>query len=132
MSQTVADFIVQHLYQCVQHVFWVYWRWHQRRVRRDEPGRKIGFVQARHEEMAAFMATAYAKFSGQLGVCIASEMPVALEVKTAPEVPPLPPLITLQQAKNFSLALMKGDPNESGMIKGAARQVLVKILPGKE
>lgn len=63
---------------------------------------------------------------------LASEMPVVLEVKTDPEVPPLPPHITLQQAKNFSLALMKGDPNESSVIKGAARQVLETILPGKE
>jgi pyruvate dehydrogenase (quinone) len=63
---------------------------------------------------------------------LASQMPVVLEVKTDPEVPPLPPHITLQQAKNFALALMKGDPNESGMIKGAARQVLEKILPGSE
>lgn len=63
---------------------------------------------------------------------LASEMPVVLEVKTDPEVPPLPPHITLQQAKNFSLAMMKGDPNESGMIKGAARQVLESILPGKQ
>ncbi|MGY2934076.1 pyruvate dehydrogenase (quinone) [Bradyrhizobium sp. GM6.1] len=63
---------------------------------------------------------------------LASEMPVVLEVKTDPEVPPLPPHITLQQAKNFSLALLKGDPNESGVIKGAARQVLEKILPGSE
>jgi len=38
----------------------------------------------------------------------------------------------LQQAKNFSLALMRGDPNQSGVIKGAARQMLEKILPGKE
>ncbi|MBC9878564.1 thiamine pyrophosphate-requiring protein [Bradyrhizobium sp. INPA01-394B] len=63
---------------------------------------------------------------------LASEMPVVLEVKTDPEVPPLPPHITLQQAKNFSLALLKGDPNESSMIKGAARQMLETILPGKE
>jgi pyruvate dehydrogenase (quinone) len=63
---------------------------------------------------------------------LASEMPVVLEVKTDPEVPPLPPHITLQQAKNFSLALMKGDPNESGVIVGAARQVLEKIMPGNE
>ncbi|OPY98606.1 thiamine pyrophosphate-binding protein [Bradyrhizobium sacchari] len=63
---------------------------------------------------------------------LASEMPVVLEVKTDPEVPPLPPHITLQQAKNFTLALMKGDPNEGGVIKGAARQVLETILPGKE
>lgn len=63
---------------------------------------------------------------------LASERPVVLEMKTDPEVPPLPPHITLQQAKNFSLALMKGDPNESSVIKGAARQVLETILPGKE
>ncbi|MBR1179409.1 thiamine pyrophosphate-requiring protein [Bradyrhizobium sp. KB893862 SZCCT0404] len=60
------------------------------------------------------------------------EMPVVLEVKTDPEVPPLPPHITLQQARNFSLALLKGDPNETSVIKGAARQVLEAILPGKE
>ncbi|WP_370191618.1 thiamine pyrophosphate-requiring protein [Bradyrhizobium elkanii] len=63
---------------------------------------------------------------------LASEMPVVLEVKTDPEVPPLPPHITLQQAKNFSLALLKGDPNEGGVIRGAARQVLESILPGRE
>jgi len=63
---------------------------------------------------------------------LASDIPVVLEVKTDPEVPPLPPHITLQQAKNFSIVLAKGDPDEVGMIKGAARQVLEKILPGKE
>lgn len=63
---------------------------------------------------------------------MASKTPVVLEVKTDPEVPPLPPHITLQQAKNFSLALIKGDPNESSVVKGAARQVLESILPGKE
>ena len=63
---------------------------------------------------------------------LASDVPVVLEVKTDPEVPPLPPHITLQQAKNFSLALLKGDPNEAGVIKGAARQVFESILPGKE
>jgi pyruvate dehydrogenase (quinone) len=63
---------------------------------------------------------------------LASDIPVVLEVKTDPEVPPLPPHITLQQAKNFSMALAKGDPNETSVIKGAARQVLESILPGKE
>ncbi|WP_050405156.1 thiamine pyrophosphate-requiring protein [Bradyrhizobium embrapense] len=63
---------------------------------------------------------------------LASDVPVVLEVKTDPEVPPLPPHITLEQAKNFSIALAKGDPNEVGVIRGAARQVLETILPGKE
>jgi pyruvate dehydrogenase (quinone) len=63
---------------------------------------------------------------------LASDVPVVLEVKTDPEVPPLPPHITLQQAKNFSIALAKGDPDEVGMIRGAARQVLATILPDKD
>src|SRR3978361_2155004 len=33
------------------------------------------FVQARHEEMAAFEAVGYAKFSGQVGVCAATSGP---------------------------------------------------------
>jgi pyruvate dehydrogenase (quinone) len=36
---------------------------------------KIHFVQVRHEEAAAFMATGYAKFTGKLGVCIATSGP---------------------------------------------------------
>lgn len=35
---------------------------------------KPQFVQARHEEMAAFEAVGYAKFTGQLGVCAATAM----------------------------------------------------------
>ena len=63
---------------------------------------------------------------------LTSNIPVVLEVKTDPEVPPLPPHITLQQAKNFSIALAKGDPDEVGVIRGAARQVLQTLLPAKE
>src|SRR5499426_2183716 len=36
---------------------------------------KIRFVQVRHEEAAAFMACAYAKFTGRLGVCLATSGP---------------------------------------------------------
>jgi pyruvate dehydrogenase (quinone) len=35
----------------------------------------IRFVQVRHEEAAAFMACAYAKFTGKLGVCLATSGP---------------------------------------------------------
>src|SRR3954447_8644712 len=41
------------------------------RVRQD----KIRFIQVRHEETAAFMACAYAKFTGKLGVCLATSGP---------------------------------------------------------
>src|SRR5262245_22908352 len=36
---------------------------------------KVRFVQVRHEEAAAFMACAYAKYTGQLGVCLATSGP---------------------------------------------------------
>src|SRR5438093_5349538 len=36
---------------------------------------KIRFVQVRHEEAAAFMACGYAKFTGRLGVCVATSGP---------------------------------------------------------
>ncbi|MFP5384845.1 MAG: thiamine pyrophosphate-dependent enzyme [Bacteriovoracia bacterium] len=41
------------------------------RVRQD----KIKFIQVRHEETAAFMATGYAKYTGKLGVCLATSGP---------------------------------------------------------
>ncbi|MGH7136660.1 MAG: thiamine pyrophosphate-binding protein, partial [Pirellulales bacterium] len=36
---------------------------------------KLRFVQVRHEEAAAFMATGYAKYTGKLGCCIATSGP---------------------------------------------------------
>src|ERR1700744_3188902 len=47
-----------------------------------EGGDNFLFVQARHEEMAAFMASAYAKFSGELGVCLATGGPGATHLVT--------------------------------------------------
>src|SRR4249920_1737531 len=38
------------------------------------------FVQARHEEMAAFEAVGYAKFTGQVGVCMATSGPGAIHL----------------------------------------------------
>lgn len=65
---------------------------------------------------------------------LASQTPVVLEVKTDPEVPPLPAHITFEQARNFASALIKGDPEEAALIAGAARQVFAPVLPsgGKE
>jgi pyruvate dehydrogenase (quinone) len=38
------------------------------------------FIQTRHEEMAAFAATGYAKFSGRVGVCMATSGPGAIHL----------------------------------------------------
>ncbi|HEY3911574.1 MAG TPA: thiamine pyrophosphate-requiring protein [Stellaceae bacterium] len=63
---------------------------------------------------------------------LAADRPTVVEFKTDPEVPPLPPHITLKQAKAFSEALLKGDPNERSVIIGTAREVLASVLPGRD
>jgi pyruvate dehydrogenase (quinone) len=61
---------------------------------------------------------------------LAADRPVVLEVKTDPDVPPLPPHITLEQAKKFTSTLLGPDPDETGVIIGSAKQVLASVLPG--
>jgi pyruvate dehydrogenase (quinone) len=41
---------------------------------------RMQFVQARHEELAAFMACAHAKFTGEVGVCLATSGPGAIHL----------------------------------------------------
>ncbi|SFN73778.1 thiamine pyrophosphate-requiring protein [Nitrosospira briensis] len=41
---------------------------------------KLDFVQVRHEEMSAFMACAHAKFTGEVGVCLATSGPGAIHL----------------------------------------------------
>src|SRR3978361_2189106 len=43
-------------------------------------GDRLGFGQVRHEEMAAFMACAHAKFTGEAGVCLATSGPGAIHL----------------------------------------------------
>lgn len=63
---------------------------------------------------------------------LAADCPVLIEFKTDPNVPPLPPHITLEQAKAFAGTLLKGDPDEAGIIVQAAKQVLGAVLPGRK
>jgi pyruvate dehydrogenase (quinone) len=81
-SQTTADFLVSRLHA-----------WGVRRIY-GYPGdgingimgaleraeNKIDFVQVRHEEMAAFMACAHAKFTGEPGICLATSGPGAIHL----------------------------------------------------
>jgi pyruvate dehydrogenase (quinone) len=62
---------------------------------------------------------------------LASDVPVLLEVKTDPEVPPLPPHITFEQMQKLTSVMLKGDPQEGSMLAGAVRQVMNAILPGR-
>src|SRR3954449_6960660 len=79
MAELVADFVLQRLRE-----------WGVHRVYGypgdgingflgafDRAGEDPEFTQVRHEEMAAFMACAHAKFTGELGCCIATSGPGA-------------------------------------------------------
>ncbi|WP_442808615.1 thiamine pyrophosphate-requiring protein [Trinickia soli] len=63
---------------------------------------------------------------------LAAGRPVVLEIKTDPDVPPLPPHVTLAQARKFARTLMEGDPDEGSVIVNTARQVMASVLPGKK
>src|SRR3954451_7144934 len=82
MADTVSNFMVQRLSE-----------WGINRIY-GYPGDGIGgitaalrqsdncprFIQARHEEMAAFMACAHGKFTGEVGVCLATSGPGAIHL----------------------------------------------------
>jgi len=82
MASTVSDFFWQRVHQ-----------WGIRRVfgypgdgingligALDRNKDIIDFVQVRHEELAAFMACAHAKFTGEVGVCLATSGPGAIHL----------------------------------------------------
>jgi pyruvate dehydrogenase (quinone) len=57
---------------------------------------------------------------------LSSDRPVVIEAVVDPDVPPLPPHITVEQAKSFTEALLKGDPNARGVIEQAFRAMFPK------
>jgi len=70
-----------------------------------------------------------ARLGAAFDEAFASDRPVVLEVKTDPNVPPLPPHITVKQAKAFASTLLQGDPEQGSVIVDTAKQVLSSMLP---
>src|ERR1700754_453451 len=84
MAQTVGDFLVDRLHQWGIRILFGYPGDGINGVfgALNRSNKKIDFVQARHEEMAAFMASAYAMFNGEMRVCIATSGPGATHLVT--------------------------------------------------
>ena len=61
---------------------------------------------------------------------LSADRPVLYEAITDPEVPPLPPHITFEQARNF-LSATPGDPDRGAMVKESMKQKLQEFLPGR-
>jgi pyruvate dehydrogenase (quinone) len=58
---------------------------------------------------------------------LAADSPVVLEVKTDPEIAPLPPHITFKEAKKFMFAMTKDD-DAVHVVRDTARQVINAVL----
>jgi pyruvate dehydrogenase (quinone) len=63
---------------------------------------------------------------------LSSDRPVVLEAYTDPNVPPLPPHITFEQAKSYLSALFKGDPDRKGIVSQSIRELAGNLMPHKD
>lgn len=93
----------------------------------------------------AFSFAAYAEMIGLRGIrvdrpeeigtawdqALSADRPVILEALADPEVPILPPHITVEQAKNLMSSIIEGDPSRGAMIRGAFKDMLASVLPHK-
>jgi pyruvate dehydrogenase (quinone) len=60
---------------------------------------------------------------------LAADRPCVLDFVTDPEVPPLPPHITFEQATNFARSVVKGDAGRRTMIERSLKDKLDELLP---
>jgi pyruvate dehydrogenase (quinone) len=63
------------------------------------------------------------------GDALSSDRPVVIDGLCDPDVPPLPPHITLKQAKAFTFAIAKGDSDAAGITVQTIKQKIDEILP---
>jgi pyruvate dehydrogenase (quinone) len=59
---------------------------------------------------------------------LAAGGPVLIEAITDPEVPPLPPHIRFEQAKEMAVAMAKGDPNRGRIIRQSLKGKLAEFV----
>jgi pyruvate dehydrogenase (quinone) len=59
---------------------------------------------------------------------LSAEVPVVFEAVTDPEVPPLPPHIRFEQAKEMAIAMAKGDPNRGHIIRESLKGKLTEFV----
>jgi pyruvate dehydrogenase (quinone) len=90
------------------------------------------FPYARYGEMLGFKGIRVEKpeeISAGWKEAFNADRPVVIEFLADPNVPPLPPHISFKQARLYMSTLLKGDPNEWGIIKQSAKQVMDRVLP---
>ncbi|HEY5398702.1 MAG TPA: thiamine pyrophosphate-requiring protein [Trebonia sp.] len=63
---------------------------------------------------------------------LAADRPTVLDFRTDPDVPPIPPHVTYEQAKDAAMALLKGDPDGWGVLKEGIMTKVREVIPGKD
>jgi pyruvate dehydrogenase (quinone) len=63
---------------------------------------------------------------------LAADRPTVLDFRTDPDVPPIPPHATYEQAKDAAMALLKGDPDGWGVLKEGIMTKVREVIPGKD
>jgi len=84
------------------------------------------FPYAAYAEMLGFKGILVEdpdKLGAAWDLALSCDRPALIEVYADPDVPPLPPHITLKQAKAYASALMNGDPNFIGIVKATIKQM---------
>ena len=61
-----------------------------------------------------------------------ADRPVVLEAYTDPNVPPLPPHITFDQARAYLSSLLKGDVDARGIVSHSVREFAEALVPHKD
>jgi pyruvate dehydrogenase (quinone) len=70
------------------------------------------------------------QIAGAWEAAFRADRPVLLEAVVDPDVPPLPPHITLKQMQSFGMSLLKGEEGEGGLIKQAFEQMFPSVVKG--
>jgi len=69
------------------------------------------------------------ELAGAWDRALSSDRPVVVEAISDPDTPTLPPHISLEQAKNFTETVLRGDPNEAGIVKQTLKSAVQSLIP---
>lgn len=138
MAHTVSDFLIQRLQQWNVHRIYGYpgdginGVMGALRRAQDDPE----FIQVRHEELAALMACAHAKFTGEVGVCMATSGPGAIHLLNGlydARMDHAPVLAIVGQQKRTSLgAFYQQEVDLTTLFKDVASEYVQQLsVPGQ-
>jgi len=98
---------------------------------------------AASQDVPDFPYAEYGRLLGLLGIrvtdpeligqawdeALAADRPVVLEMATDPNVPPIPPHVTLKQARAYMSALLQGDPDSVGIVIASIKETWDNLFP---